>query len=139
LSCADGHFEVPRRLEEVIRGINEIKEAFPESNLTLEIGTFEKATIEDCLQAHDAEYITAQSGKAPSCAALISAFLVNLFDLFLSDPKSIPLHATQRIADDSSEPMDTFMSFSSWDAALLAAGSVIHAVDLVTDISNVRR
>lgn len=109
----DWHYEKPDRIEKIMIGIKELIKKYPNNIDILE----DFARVEEyyLLITHDPNYILRIRNSCPTT--------------------DIPEHVTQNIQDSNGnineQDFDTFMSHHSMDAALIAAGAVCKAIDLV--------
>lgn len=133
------HLESPNRLRVVIESIELVRERFPTYFRVL--SSFAAASLESIRTCHAERYIRKIQGKIPANRAMPPLHATQDIELSLSMSSAIPRPSIEPMCDpgdaskggDSTVPKDTFVSFGSWNAALLAAGSVIHAVDVLFD------
>lgn len=148
LDCLDHitpewHLESPNRLRAVMESIGLVSERFPEYFRILT--SFSAASLEAIRTCHAERYIRKIQGKIPANRAMPPLHATQDIELSLSMSSAIPRPSIEPACDpsdgskpgDSGTPKDTFVSFGSWNAALLAAGSVIHAVDVLYESSTV--
>lgn len=140
LDCLDHitpewHLESPNRLRAVMESIGLVRERFPEYFRILT--SFSAASLDSIRKCHAERYIRKIQGKIPANRAMPPLHATQDIELSLSMSSAIPRPSIEPNCDPSaagapdSTPKDTFVSFGSWNAALLAAGSVIHAVDVL--------
>lgn len=133
------HLESPNRLRVVIESIELVRERFPTYFRVLT--SFAAASLESIRTCHAERYIRKIQGKIPANRAMPPLHATQDIELSLSMSSAIPRPSIEPMCDpgdgskggDSTVPKDTFVSFGSWNAALLAAGSVIHAIDVLFD------
>lgn len=120
------HLESPNRLKAVMESIELVRERF--LNFAEIVSDFEPAQLDLVRSCHHERYITKIMDKIPANRAMPPLHATQDIELSLSMSSSLTRPPTQgEVACEP--PKDTYVSYGSWNAALLAAGSVIYAVD----------
>jgi len=120
----DWHLESPNRLRAVMESIEFVSSRY--GQFCEVVSDFKPAGLDLVRQCHEETYIKKIMNKIPLNRAMPPLHATQDIELSLSMSTSLSKPA----ADPACEPpKDTFVSFGSWNAALLAAGSVIEAID----------
>ena len=123
----DWHLESPNRLKAVMESIQLIQERY--GDYAEIISTFSPADMAIVRQCHEEAYIKKITSKIPVNRAMPPLHATQDIDLSLSMSMSLMKSNSSDPEAACEPPKDTFVSFGSWNAALLAAGSVIEAID----------
>jgi acetoin utilization deacetylase AcuC-like enzyme len=123
------HLESPNRLRAVMDSIALVQERYAE--FCEVVSDFSPADLELVRQCHHETYIKKIMNKIPANRAMPPLHATQDIELTLSMSSSLtkPPAAPGSAEPQCETPKDTFVSFGSWNAALLAAGSVIVAID----------
>lgn len=120
----DWHLESPNRLRAVMDAIELVSSRY--GGFCEVVSDFKPADLDLVRACHEEAYIKKIMNKIPLNRAMPPLHATQDIELSLSMSASLAKPA----ADPACEPpKDTFVSFGSWNAALLAAGSVIEAID----------
>lgn len=147
----DDHLEQPGRLRVAIEAINLLKENFGKADsVVVEANSWFPIALEPVARVHGMPYLEKMRQRAekmqpedlPRHGTLQmtqDTFGSQIFSQSSSSAASVHVLLPLTCLSAADAPKDTFISFGSWNAALLAAGGVCKAVEFVCAPGDQRR